>query len=323
MPYSWAVQCRNRRYDRGGVERLEVPVVSVGNLTLGGTGKTPTVAWLAEWFQRQGRRPAIVSRGYRSGSQAWNDEALELAQRLPNIPQVQNPDRIVASRQAIARFGCDIILLDDGFQHRRLGRDLDLVLLDATEPFGFEHVFPRGTLREPLSGLSRAEVVVLSRANLLTAPQRSSIRQRVAQLAPTAQWLEIAQTPTHFLNSSRQKQALDVLRGPPLAAFCGIGNPSGFQQMLQSSGFDVAVFRTFPDHHPFSTEDTESIARSAAAAGAEAVVCTHKDLVKFEQDRLNGIPFWALVIETEVLSGQEQLLELLRSLLEARPAGSG
>jgi tetraacyldisaccharide 4'-kinase len=158
VPYTMAVGVRNRRFDRGHTEvhHVERPVVSVGNLTLGGTGKTPMVKWLARRMQSLGQRVAIVSRGYGSTNGQSNDEAMELAAALPGVPHLQNRDRVAAARQAIQEFGPDLLLLDDGFQHRRLARDLDIVLLDSLEPFGFEHVFPRGTLREPLAGLDRA-----------------------------------------------------------------------------------------------------------------------------------------------------------------------
>ncbi len=154
VPYTAAVRWRNRRYDgaHAAIARVGVPVLSVGNLTLGGTGKTPLVEWIARWFGERGVRVGIVSRGYGATNGQKNDEALELELSLPNVPHVQNPDRVAAARDAIERHGCQLILLDDGFQHRRLGRDLDIVLLDASAPFGFEHVFPRGMLREPLAG---------------------------------------------------------------------------------------------------------------------------------------------------------------------------
>jgi tetraacyldisaccharide 4'-kinase len=141
-PYTLAVNWRNRRYDRGRaeVQRATVPVVSVGNLSLGGTGKTPLVKWLARWFTERGLRVGIVSRGYGASEGQSNDEARELALALPDVPHVQNRDRGAASQQAVAEFHCQVILLDDGFQHRRLARDLDIVLLDALEPFGFGHV---------------------------------------------------------------------------------------------------------------------------------------------------------------------------------------
>ncbi len=184
--YAAAVRWRNRRYDRGAatVHRVGVPVLSVGNLTLGGTGKTPMVRWLAQWFHNRGARVAVVSRGYGAKVGNANDEALELRRLLPDVPHLENPDRVAAAREAVATLGCQAILLDDGFQHRRIARDLDIVLLDALAPFGFGHVFPRGTLREPLAGLRRADAVVLSRADLLDSSEREEIWQTVRAHAP-------------------------------------------------------------------------------------------------------------------------------------------
>ena len=196
VPYAWAVRRRNRRYDCGAkaVHRVDVPVISVGNLTLGGTGKTPMVEWIVRRFLAQGKKVGIISRGYgaRGGP---NDEARELAWKLPGVPHVQDPDRVAAARRAIREFGCQVLVLDDAFQHRRIARDLDIVLLDALEPLGYEHVFPRGTLREPVEGLARADVVALSRADLLTAEQRAAIRDRVAKLSPEAVWVEVVHAP--------------------------------------------------------------------------------------------------------------------------------
>ncbi|HWA99925.1 MAG TPA: tetraacyldisaccharide 4'-kinase, partial [Pirellulales bacterium] len=149
--YSAAMRIRNWRYDRGHarIEHVQAPVVCVGNLTLGGTGKTPLVAWIARWLRAHELRVTIVSRGYAAEAGARNDEALELEQRLPDVPHVQNADRAAAARMAIEEFEAQVIVLDDGFQHRRLARDLDIVLLDAADPWGSGYVFPRGMLREP------------------------------------------------------------------------------------------------------------------------------------------------------------------------------
>ncbi len=156
VPYSLAMRQRNRSFESGRrpSHQVNAIVVSVGNLTLGGTGKTPMVEWLARWFIERGVRTAIVSRGYKSKPGSLNDEGKELAQKLPAATHLQNPDRVAAAQQAIDQFACQLIILDDAFQHRRIRRNLDIVLLDALEPFGFDHVFPRGLLREPLEGLS-------------------------------------------------------------------------------------------------------------------------------------------------------------------------
>src|SRR6478752_9540801 len=212
-PYTIAVSVRNWRYDRGAAEvhNVDVPIITVGNLTLGGTGKTPMVKWLAQRFQNAGLRVAIVSRGYGAAEGKHNDEARELAQALPNVPHIQNRDRVAGAQQAIREFNSQLLLLDDGFQHRRLSRDLDIVLLDALEPFGFEHVFPRGTLREPLAGLQRANVVCLSRADAISPSERETIRKRVADIAPQAAWCEAAHSASKLVNARGESQSLEFL----------------------------------------------------------------------------------------------------------------
>jgi tetraacyldisaccharide 4'-kinase len=317
VPYRLAVDWRNRRYDRGhaATYRVDVPVICVGNLTLGGTGKTPLVKWLVEWLCRRGVRPAIVSRGYGSGDQKHNDEALELAESLPGVPHVQNPDRVAAAERAIAEFGAQAIVLDDGFQHRRLDRDLDIVLLDALEPFGFDHVFPRGTLREPVAGLRRAHVVCLSRADIVTPAERRAIRLRVAELAPDAIWCECIHAASKLIDAAGRTAGLATLAGRRVLAFCGIGNPAGFRHTLCGTGCELVGWREFPDHHAFSEHDIAELHRTAVDRDAELVVSTHKDLVKLKRIELAGRPLWALRIEMQFLAGGETLEQKAAGIL--------
>jgi tetraacyldisaccharide 4'-kinase len=313
VPYTLAVNRRNRQYDSGRrkVVRAGVPVVSVGNLTLGGTGKTPMVKWLARWLVEHDRRVAIVSRGYGAAAGHQNDEALELEQALPGVPHVQNPNRAVAALRAIEEFHCDVIVLDDGFQHRRLGRNLDVVLLDALEPFGYDHVFPRGTLREPIGGLSRARVICLSRADLASADQREEIHRRAAELAPQAAWSEAAHAPSALVNSAGGTRPLEAIRGRRVAAFCGIGNPAGFRHTLAATGCDVTAWHEFPDHHAYTLADMEFLSKRISRNSVGVAVCTHKDLVKVARPEINGVPLWAITVEIRFLSGQEALEKVL------------
>ena len=181
--YGAAVAVRNYGYDRGWLTShpAEVPVVSVGNLTLGGTGKTPMVEWLARWFRRHGVRVAILSRGY-GHSGGLNDEGRVLEENLPDVPHLQSADRVALARVAAVELETELILLDDGFQHRRLRRDLDIVLIDALEPFGLGKLFPRGLLREPVRSLRRSGVVVLSRADLIGSNERAAIRNEAERI---------------------------------------------------------------------------------------------------------------------------------------------
>lgn len=320
IPYRAAVQWRNHRFDTraASIHRVDVPIVSVGNLTLGGTGKTPMVQWLVEWFQRKNIPAGIVSRGYGAAQNVPNDEALELAARLPDIPHVQNPDRVAGVRKLLEQSGCRVVILDDAFQHRRLARDLDLVLLDALEPFGYGHVFPRGTLREPVAGLARAQLVALSRADLIDESERAKIRQEVRRLAPEAVWAELVHAPRLLWNAQGRQEPLRSLVGQPVAALCGIGNPAGFRHTLQMSGYRVNAFREFADHYRYTRSDLDALSAWADGLDVAAVLCTHKDLVKLQVDRLGSRPLWAVSIGLEFLAGQEALENQLRILHRSR-----
>ncbi|TWU22758.1 Tetraacyldisaccharide 4'-kinase [Bythopirellula polymerisocia] len=319
-PYSWAMHYRNHRYDSGRSESyaVGVPVVSVGNISLGGTGKTPLVEWLARKVGEMQRRVVIVSRGYGSEQGKQNDEALELELALPSVPHIQNPDRVAAAKVAVVEHAAQVILLDDGFQHRRLRRDLDIVLLDATEPFGFDHVFPRGTLREPLSGLARADVVILSRADLLNQTQRNTIRARVADLAPRAVWCEVRHRISALINSDGQQVDSNMPAGKRVAAFCGIGNPAGFQHTLNALDCELICMREFPDHHNYSSADIASL--SDWGQEAEVALTTRKDLVKLRVPTLGSIPLWAVGVEIDFLVGQQEFEERLLRLTEMQSA---
>jgi tetraacyldisaccharide 4'-kinase len=317
IPYAWAMRLRNRRYDRGRAEihRVSVPVVSVGNLTLGGTGKTPMVEWIARWFRQRKVRVALVSRGYGTAQGEINDEALELEQKLPDVPHLQNPDRVAAAAIAVEELECELLLLDDAFQHRRIARDLDIVLIDALEPFGFGHVFPRGTLREPTSGLARADVVALSRADMLDEANRADLRAHVKSLAPGAAWCEVVHEPGELVNADGARLPLDRLVGQPILAFCGIGNPAGFRHTLSYCGYDLLDFREFPDHHKYSRSDIELLSEWAAEHRSAAIVCTQKDLVKIGVPRLGGAELWAVGIAMRVITGEQELEARLQAVL--------
>jgi tetraacyldisaccharide 4'-kinase len=309
LPYTWVVRRKNRAFDLGrrAAMSIGVPVISVGNLTLGGTGKTPMVAWLARWFQAHGNRPALVSRGYKSRDGVPNDEGRELAQILPEVHHLQKPDRVAAARQAIAQYHCDLILLDDGFQHRRLHRDVDIVLIDATEPFGFGHVFPRGTLREPLEGLRRADVIVLTKADMVDNAERGRIRGVIQDFAPSALCAECRHAPSALIAIEGRRESLAGLHDKRVAAFCGIGNPAGFRHTLEKCGAKVVAWREFPDHHAFNADDVVRLSEWAAIATVDLVVCTHKDLVKLNATELSGKPLLAVQVGIEFLAGQSDL----------------
>lgn len=319
IPYSWIIQARNRAYDRGTFRTfwVGVPVISVGNVVLGGTGKTPLVAWLARWYRQHNVTVAVLSRGYGALGHTGNDEAAELRRLLPDVPHYQQADRVRAAELAITQNGAQILILDDGFQHRRLHRDLDIVLLDALEPFGFGHVFPRGTLREPLVELRRAHVLVLSRADLVDENTRQEIERQARQISPQALWAEVVYSPQHLVNASGEIAPLSSYRRQNVAAFCGVGNPLSFRLSLERCGFRVIAFQEFPDHYHYRPADMERLAHWADELDVKAVICTQKDLVKLDRDLVGKRPLWALVSQIEFLRGQDEFEQKLAALKES------
>lgn len=326
-PYGLGVSFRNIAFDRGWkrIHRAEVPVVSVGNLTLGGTGKTPMVEWIARWYRRKGVRVAILSRGY-GQDEGMNDEGRVLEENLPDVPHLQGADRVALARAAVEELESQVLVLDDGFQHRRLGRDLDLVLLDALEPFGLGKLFPRGLLREPVRSLRRAGVVVLSRADLVERSRRAEIRAEAERRAGPLRWVEASHAPTAVIDSAGGSEPVAILKSRRVAAFCGIGNPVGFRRTLEGLGVDPVGFRPYPDHHPYHAADVADLARWAASLEADLLLTTQKDLVKLRTTALGSVPLRALQIGLEILDGETILDEVLNGVLSlavTRPSQPG
>ncbi len=315
--YGAAVRARNRAFDLGVVRThaAPIPVVSVGNLTAGGTGKTPIVAAIVEWFVSRGLRPVILSRGYRALAGAANDEKLVLDQLCPGVPHLQGANRIETARAACEQHAAQVLVLDDGFQHRRLARDLDIVLIDALDPWGGGRLLPRGLLREPRSSLHRADAVILTRADQCTPGEKSRLIEEVHRVRPGESPIEAVFRPTGLINSEGTRAAIDSLDA--VAAFCGIGNPEGFRRTLADVGLrQVAAFRNFPDHHHYSETDLRDLSLWAREQRATALLTTQKDLVKIPHAHLDGLPLWALGVRAEFVAGEEHLSGLLQDLVK-------
>lgn len=322
VPYATVVAGRNWLFDRHlkKSHAVSVPVISVGNITVGGTGKTPMVSWLAQWLGEQDLRVTLISRGYGADAETPNDEALELEQRLPGVPHLLNPNRIKAARQAVKELESQVIVLDDAFQHRRIARDLDLVLVDATNPFGYGHLLPRGTLREPIAALRRADMIAVTRVDLVEEKELEQLESQLAIYAPQVPRFRVSYQPQHLLNASQQQLELSDLSGRSVAAFCGVGNPQAFRKTLEGCECELVDFRAFPDHHPFGPEDIESLKRWLRHLhGIDFVICTHKDLVKISLDQLGETPLWALAVQPQITHGQPALEERLKELVAEVP----
>jgi tetraacyldisaccharide 4'-kinase len=329
--YAGAVKIRTFGYQRGWLRsvRLPLPVISIGNLTFGGTGKTPAVISLVRDLVQRGRCPAVLTRGYgrsEGGSlvvigpnpkvavEAAGDEPLELAQRLPGVPIVVDADRARGGREAM-RLGADTILLDDGFQHLRLQRDLNLVLIDAGDPWGGERLPPRGRLREPVSALARASAVLISKLPVGSEALLRAITRQIHQIAPelpviaSSMQLRRLRTPEGLLETS-------AIAGRRVLAFAGIGRPAGFVQLLKDAGAEVVAQRWFRDHHPYQEHEVAEIVKAAADHGAVPVT-TAKDAVKLA----DGAPVWIAEADLVPHSGSwDQLWQLLPELLHEPPS---
>ena len=291
LPYRGAVAARNGLYDRGILrqERLPCPVISVGNLTVGGTGKTPTVILIATLFRSKGRRPAVLSRGYGGtasgpvnavsdgkrilmGWREAGDEPLLIAAALPDIPVLTGPERVRTGRAAVERYGADLLILDDAFQHRQLRRDLDIVMLDGLLPFGNGFLLPRGPLREPRAALSRSHMIIRTGgpeagASLPGSPALPVFRG-------------VRQPQAVVAGATGRAAPLAALRGKRVFAFAGIGLPETFRRSLVELGAEIAGFRAFPDHHPYRAADIEALRRLAGESGAELLITTEKDGIR-------------------------------------------
>jgi len=267
--YSGIMRARNRLYDAGifRARGLGRPTVSVGNITTGGTGKTPVVQWICRRLMAEGKKPAILMRGYRKNSEDISDE--EAIFRAEGIPVVADADRSRGAAMALERFpATDFFILDDAMQHRSAARDFELTLIHAAEPFGYRHVFPRGLLREPLAGLRRTGAFVITHADEAdTAP----VIRTLARFNPSAPVLKC----NHVIEAD--------LTGKRFFAFCGIGSPASFFWRLGTLGGASAGEIAFDDHHDYTEADIDEVNQAARSASAELLVTTAKDWVKLEK----------------------------------------
>jgi tetraacyldisaccharide 4'-kinase len=316
--YALGSAARNTAYDRRwmATHRARIPVISVGNITLGGTGKTPMVEWLARWYRRRDVRVALISRGYAHAG-GINDEGLVLEENLPDVPHLQDPDRVRLAEIALDELDSELIILDDGFQHRRLARDVDLVMLDALDPFGLGWLFPRGLLREPVRSLRRASAVILSRADLLDPSARQAIRREVESRAGPIPFVESRHAPLDLIDGDCHASSIQQLGDLRVAAFCGIGNPEGFRRTIMPLCPGFLDLKVFPDHHHYTAQDVAALTAWARSLGANLVLTTQKDSVKLRTLTLGPVPLRALRIGLEIMEG----LSALEAVLEPTLAG--
>ena len=316
--YGSVICSRNALYDCGLLRshRAAVPVISVGNLTTGGTGKTPFVVWVVETLRSLGLNPGVLSRGYgRADGAEKNDEGALLSEGLAELPQVQRADR-VAGASALVALGADVIVLDDGFQHRRLARDLDIALIDSTRPWGLaaaapdvaplEALLPRGLLRESPKSLARADAIVLTRCDQSELAAQEDIQRRIESCAPNVPVARAVHSPVRVVTAEGEEEP-GWLDGRAFCLLSGVGNPDSFEATARALGAEVRAVHNFADHHDYKLEEVEGLCEE----GAELLV-TAKDAVKL---RALGVSCASLEVEIDIVAGEEHLRDLVVATL--------
>ena len=321
--YSVCVRLRNLGYDIKLFRPVTsgVPVISIGNITTGGTGKTPLVIWLCNYLQSRGVTCGILTRGYKTHPGQITDEPALLASACENTAVVVNPDRRAGAKKAIYRHGAKLLVMDDGFQHRRLHRDMDIVVVDALCPFGYGRVLPAGLLREPLIGLSRASAVVITRADQVRESDLDKLESEIIRYAGEIPITRTVHKFTGVVCDPKHTLALDELKDKAVFAFCGIGNPDAFFNALRQCPMNLAGTQVFNDHYDYTTDDMEAIVEQATACGAEAILCTQKDWVKSAlllPHRDNGLVFGYMAMELDFLDEPDTIKSLIDELIESR-----
>ncbi len=335
-PYCLIINFRNWLYDQKILPavKLPCPVISVGNITVGGTGKTPCVIMLAKMLQRNGFRPAVLSRGYGGKSarsvnivadghkillksKTSGDEALLIAQSLEGVPVITGSQRIVTGRAAINQFGTNVLICDDAFQHRKIFRDIDLVLLDSQNQPGNDHILPRGRLREPIAGLRRAGAFVITRTG--EGPQANNIIGKWAQAGNIPVFMSIHKPKDIIKGDNSRQWPISGLKGKNVCAFCGIAKPESFKNTLLAAGAQVLFFDIFSDHHRYGENQLGKIKNQFIDCHADFLITTQKDAIHLQEfpEFLNIICI--LRIEMEITPSMELFEKFILNELAAAP----
>ena len=290
---------------------LPAPVISVGNISAGGTGKTPLVEWIARRLERRRLRVAVLARGYGKRADGGDDE--DLLGPSDFIRRYADPDRVRSARAATREFRPEVFLLDDGFQHYRIRRDVDIVAIDATNPFGYGRLLPRGYLRDRPASLRRAHAIVLTRTDQVTPAELEGLRAEIAGYSLDRPIADSVHRPVGVRTlADGRARGLDCLKGRRVYGFCGLGNPGAFRRTLVAAGADVVKFRAFPDHHAYRLAEAQQLQVEAQEFMASDLVTTEKDATKIDAASFR-LPVAAVRVELEIGRGIERLESILES----------
>lgn len=323
--YSLIVRLRNLLYSRGllKVHHVDAAVICVGNITVGGTGKTPLVVWLCNLIAKQ-YKYAILTRGYKASNNCTDEPAL-LAESCSEAKVILNPNRVSGAAEAIDKYAAKVLVMDDGFQHRRLSRDLDIVTIDATQPFGYDKLLPAGLLRESVSSLQRAGAVVITRCDQVAEAQLRELEQKLNEINPNMVIAKSIHSPAYAKSKDDKKISIEQLKNKKVFAFCGIGNPDAFFNTIKDIGVDLAGSKAYNDHYHYTEACLTEISEKAEELGADLILTTQKDWTKVVSntkfpvsDSKSYPPFVYLAIELKFLAGQDKLTALIKKTLADR-----
>lgn len=307
-------------------DQLSKPVISVGNITVGGSGKTPLVQWIAKQLKKQERKPAVLIRGYMdkkvqetAAQVPFSDEAELLRDSLKDTPILVGPNRIENAKKALKEKDVDVFILDDGFQHRQLSRNLDVVVIDTTNPFGNGHLIPRGILREPISSLLRAHVIVLTKTDL-DQKRVEDIKGLLKTFCPDVPVVETIHKPTELIDLCSNKSSdVSSIKGKDIYVVSSIGNPIAFERTLENLGANLKKKISFMDHYLYNKEDIERLINDCRINSINTIITTQKDAVKLQEFKSlfeGQIEVLVLRIEISITHGKDQFLERITSVLQ-------
>jgi len=326
--YSAVIGLRNFLYYKGWFKtyRANAVVISIGNITTGGTGKTPLVIWLCSCLRQKDIECAILTRGYKATknlklkTQNYQDEPAIFSKSCPGARVIVNPNRVAGADKAVNKFGVDVLIMDDGFQHRRLGRDLDIVAIDATRPFGYGKVLPAGLLREPVASLKRADAVVVTRCDQTAETRLAQLEDELRLANPDMVIARSIHTPICAKSLSRKEISIEELSDKRIFAFCGIGNPDAFFATITGLGAHLVGSKIYNDHYHYTDDCLADIYEEARELGADLILTTQKDWTK---TALSGsvkkdiLPAY-LAIELKFISREDKLKRLIEDVLASK-----
>jgi len=308
--------------------RVKAVVISIGNVTTGGTGKTPLVIWVCRFLAAENIACAILTRGYKSAESDespsdYTDEPAIFKENCKKAEVIVNPDRVAGANRAVSEFAAEVLVMDDGFQHRRLARDLDIVTIDATRPFGYDKMLPAGLLREPACALKRASAVVITRCDQVNPVKLHLIERKLRRLNPDMIIARTIHRPVcvKVLKSAKtRKIGLDKIKNKRVFAVCGIANPDAFLKTVKELTAELAGSKIYNDHHNYTAGDIAEILDAAGRLKAELIISTEKDFSKITgfTGPKNDIEFAYLAVELEFLAGEEQITQLIRKTVGGR-----